>query len=148
MSEVKERGLLVSVALYPDEDLDIQPYAVADRIHIMSYERGPRHSTFEQAVTDLELFAQSGVPLEKLVLGVPFYGRQTAAPFRYLAYSDIIVQYQPGNNTDEIAGFYFNSIVTTQRKTCYALENGFAGVMIWELGQDSRDETSLLRAIY
>ncbi|NIS81222.1 MAG: hypothetical protein GTO14_13695 [Anaerolineales bacterium] len=146
--EVQQRGLFVSVALYPTEDLVIQPYLVADRIHVMSYDRGAQHATFQQAVEDLQLFTNNGIPKEKLMLGIPFYGRQTSAPSTSFAYSEIIEQYHPPPDSDEVAGIYFNGITTVERKTCYAQENGYGGIMIWELGQDSGDETSLLRAAF
>ena len=44
-------------------------------------------------------------------------------------------------------GLYFNNTETLRRKTRYALEEGLAGVMIWELSMDTRDETSLLKAV-
>ncbi|HPA42262.1 MAG TPA: hypothetical protein PKV69_09635, partial [Candidatus Hydrogenedentes bacterium] len=48
---------------------------------------------------------------------------------------------------DEVGGFYFNNADTLRRKTRYALEERLAGVMIWELSMDTRDDTSLLKAI-
>jgi GH18 family chitinase len=45
-----------------------------------------------------------------------------------------------------VDGIYFNGIDTVQKKVCYVRQNGFGGVMIWELGQDTADDSSLLRA--
>lgn len=147
MDAVHAAGLIVSVALYPYPDLDLGPYRNVDRIHIMSYDRGYRHSTYEQAVDDLDFFLQGGIPADRLVLGVPFYGRDTTSYAPY-TYADIVQDYAPAADVDEVGGIYFNGITTLQQKTCYALLNGFGGVMIWELGQDSPDDSSLLRGIY
>ena len=49
---------------------------------------------------------------------------------------------------DEIAGYYFNSPQTVSKKTRLAIDKDLAGVMIWELGQDTQDDVSLLRAIH
>jgi GH18 family chitinase len=49
---------------------------------------------------------------------------------------------------DLIAGFAFNGQATVAKKVRYAAEKNLAGVMIWELGQDSsRSELGLLEAI-
>ncbi len=141
------KGLLLSVALSPDFEFPLAPFAVVDRIHVMSYDRGPRHSTYTQAVADLNTFVSAGLPKEKLVLGVPFYGREIANTENAYSYADIVEKFHPMPALDEMSGIFFNGIQTIQRKTCYARQNGFGGVMIWELGQDTADSSSLLQAI-
>lgn len=142
------RGMLVSVALYPLPDLDALQYGVADRIHVMSYDRGERHATYPQAVADMQFFLDAGLSRHKLILGIPFYGRAINVPRSAYAYAEIVQEYFPLPETDELPNLYFNGRVTVQRKTCYAREQGFGGVMIWELGQDSLSDYSLLRSIY
>jgi GH18 family chitinase len=145
-------GGLVTVTLYPKEEMDLMPFLTADRIHLMSYDRDTHHATFEQARDDVELFLRLGVPPEKLVLGVPFYGRETVEPYTAYTYAEIVTQHQPEPSVDEIAGVYFNGIETVQRKTCLATDLGLAGVMIWEIGQDVQpgsglEQYSLLTAV-
>jgi len=146
-ADFQPKGLILSVALSPDSEFPLKDFAVVDRIHIMSYDRGPRHSTYEQAVKDLQTFLDAGLPREKLILGVPFYGRKINSPDVEATYADIISQYHPAPAVDEVGGIYFNGIATIQRKVCLARNEGIGGVMIWELGQDTTDNTSLLRAI-
>ncbi|MBN1305269.1 MAG: glycoside hydrolase family 18 protein [Anaerolineales bacterium] len=146
ITEIKKKGLLVSVALYPDDQIDFQPYLQADRIHVMSYNRGSNHASFEQAALDLDIFARQGFPAEKLVLGIPMYGLAAGDPYASLSYAGIINKYQPDPYTDEIDGLSFNGISTVRDKTCFARGNGFGGIMFWELGQDTKDHTSLLVA--
>ncbi len=148
ISEVKQAGLIVSVALYPHEDIDFRAFIDIDRIHIMSYDHGSRHSTFEDAVKDLTLFEEAGFSAQQLMLGIPFYGRRTTHPTTSSAYAEIVELYAPGFGIDEVEGVYFNGVLTVKHKTCYASDHGYGGVMIWELGQDSRYDNSLLRAIY
>ncbi len=43
--------------------------------------------------------------------------------------------------------YFFNGIDLVNQKTQYVLDNGYGGVMVWNLGQDTNDKTSLLSAI-
>ncbi len=140
------KGLILSVALSPDSEFPLKGFFVADRIQIMSYDRSPQHSTYEQAVQDLQTFLDAGMPREKLILGLPFYGRKTVPPYNESTYAEIMDQYHPSPEIDEVNGIYFNGIATIQKKTCLALNENIGGVMIWELGQDTTDNTSLLQA--
>jgi chitinase len=143
-----EHGLFVSVALSPDQSFPLEPFAVADRVHIMSYDHPDKHSTYEQAVKDLQIFLDAGIPPEKLILGIPFYGRNIQPPNRELSYAEIIKEYQPASNVDEVDGIYFNGLETVQHKTCNAIRKNIGGVMVWELAHDTLDETSLLQRIF
>ena len=140
MHALQAKGLIVSVAVYPYSDFNINPYLAADRILIMSYERGKQHSTYEQAVKDLAHFSLLDVPKEKLYLGIPMYGRQMESPYRYFAYSEIIDQYGTlPNYVNVVENIYFNNTYIVERKTCYVIDHDYAGVMLWELGQDNGD---------
>jgi len=150
---ISPQGGIVSVAFYPNPELDITPYLSADRVHVMSYDRDTRHATYDQAVADVELFLNLGVPPEKIILGLPFYGRVVEPPFTAYSYQDIYDQYAPAAEQDEAEGIFFNGQDTIQAKTCYAIKNGLGGVMIWEIGQDiqpgsGNDGASLLRGMY
>ena len=51
-------------------------------------------------------------------------------------------------SVDTIDGFAFNGTATIVSKVDFARERNLAGVMIWELGQDSvREDASLLATI-
>jgi chitinase len=139
--------LRVSVALAAWQDLGDDLYAAVDRIHVMAYDHEGRHSTFEQAAEDIQAFIERGAPPEKLLLGVPFYGRSIDNPANALTYAEIVARYQPAPDMDETGGVYFNGIATIQRKTRYAIEQQLGGVIIWELGQDTPGDHALLWAI-
>lgn len=147
-SSFSEHGLLVSVALPAEASFPLAGFAVADRIHIMAYDHPERHSTYEQAVQDFQIFLDAGIPPEKLILGMPFYARAVDDFDKEASYADIVGHYQPAPDVDEIDGWYFNGVTTIQQKTCFAKNQHAGGVMFWELGQDMMDETSLLQAIY
>jgi len=141
-------GMLISMALSSDADLNRSVYQYADRIHVMSYDHPGMHSTYDQAVQDMNYFVAGGFARTNLYLGVPFYGREIANNNNEFTYAEIMQQYHPAPDQDEVNGIYFNGIDTIQKKTCYALTNGFGGIMIWELGQDTADNSSLLRTVY
>jgi len=147
-SALSKHDMSVSVALPADPSFPLADFTVVDRIHIMSYDRAPRHATYEQAVDDVQLFLDAGIPAEKLILGVPFYGRKTSPPYDSLAYAEIISHYAPAPNMDEVDEIYFNGLEMIQRKTCYAMNENLGGMMIWELAQDTTDATSLLQRMY
>lgn len=143
-------GLIVSVALSADNEssMDSSQFAIVDRIYVMSYDRGFLHSTYNMSIEDLNTFTINGISKQKLFLGVPFYGRKITSPFTPFSYQEIMTQYHPLADLDQVDDIYFNGAATLQYKTCFVRENDFGGIMIWELGQDTWDETSLLRAIY
>jgi len=152
LKEVKtafsQHGLIVSVALPAESIFPLGGFAAADRVHIMSYDRGERHATFEQAVTDVQTFLDAGIPPEKLILGLPFYGREVAAFDHSFTYAEIMAAYSPAPDVDEVNGIYFNGLGTIRRKVCDGLEKGLGGFMIWELAQDTNDAASLLALIF
>ncbi len=142
------RAMLVSVALPADASFPLGRFAVADRIHIMSYDRAAKHATYEQAAQDLQLFLDAGIPAEKLALGIPFYGRNMQPPYDAHSYEEIIRNYDPAPNMDEVDGIYFNGLNTVQDKVCFAMEEKTGGVMVWELAQDTTAASSLLQRMY
>lgn len=141
-------GMLVSVALPAESDFPLGAFAVVDRIHLMSYDRGERHSTYVQAVDDVQAFLDAGIPPEKLILGIPFYGREISPPHNEFSYSQIMDDYSPAPEVDEVDGIYFNGLATVRRKVCYGMNEGLGGFMVWELSQDTADASSLLLQIF
>lgn len=134
-----------------------------DFINIMSYDKtGPwtpskpgQHSPFAMVADDFKYFHETRhIIAEKLFIGLPFYGYGfgTNAP-ESMFYRDIITAYPGAEKTDSIVvpgggKLYYNGIPTIKKKVAFAKTNGAAGVMIWEIQQDSKDEKSLLKAIH
>jgi chitinase len=141
-------NMTLSAALNPYQTLNQTAYGYLDRVHIMSYDHSGRHATYDQAVGDVGIFINRGIPPQKLYLGIPFYGRGIQDFSQTLGYDEIVTRYHPAENIDEVDGYYFNNIGTVQQKSEYALSMGLGGVMIWEIGQDADGDASLLKAIY
>ncbi|MEE3061013.1 MAG: glycoside hydrolase family 18 protein [Verrucomicrobiota bacterium] len=116
-----------------------------DRIQIMAYDQGTPHASFENAVKAIETWRLKGVPTEKLILGLPLYGRNRERVAR--SYARIIEEFDPPPSSDEAGGFHFNGIDTLTRKIRFVRKKGLAGVMFWELGQDAKGKNSVVRTL-
>jgi len=129
------------------EGIPAEVFPIVDFLNIMVYDNSETdHSPYWLAEDALDYWQARGLPLEKTILGVPFYGRPDG-----VAYHDLI-QADPASANRDISDYagkkiYYNGIPTMQRKTELALKRA-SGIMIWELAQDTTGESSLLRAIY
>ena len=76
-------------------------------MHMMSYDQGERHSTWEFA----ERVAKQGaelLPAAKVTHGLPFYGRHTRTG-DWKSWEDLVQKHLPAEGVDEVGGYYFNS---------------------------------------
>ena len=136
------KGRIITLAYYPDSKQEqlITSYGFAKYVaamHMMSYDQPGRHSTWEFA----ERVAKQGarmLPAHQVTLGLPFYGRHVSTG-DWKSYEDLVQAHAPlAPGTDEAGGYYFNGPDLIMRKTRLARELGLGGVMIWEVGQDCR----------
>lgn len=139
-------GLLLSVTIAAWQKLTPEAIAAVHYVQVMAYDHDQRHSTFEAAKADVELLLGMKVPAEKIILGLPFYGRNLRTR-EAMTYREIHEKFRPQWDQDEIGEVYFNGPETIRRKTRHAVQSGLGGVMVWELGQDATDDSSLLNVI-
>ena len=139
--------LLVTVAVNPHTKLGESVYQIIDYIHLMSYDHPDQHSTYQQSLSDVSQQLRFGIQPGKLCLGIPFYGRSIQNWNQAMAYSDLARQFDLSEGVDLVEGIYFNGPQLVRKKVQYSLEKKLAGVMIWEIGQDTTDQTSLLQTI-
>ncbi len=135
-----------------------------DHLQVMAYDySGPwsdpgPHSSFEDAIGSGSSSSSLGLaywvnyrgwPKNKILLGVPFYGRDfDIGGGSGVSYSDILADYPDAYLFDQKDNIYYNGVNTIAQKTQYVIDNQYSGIMIWELGQDSPvDSVSLLSAI-
>ncbi len=127
--------------------------ALMDYVNIMAYDNnsGDGHSSLAFAREALDYWLKRGVPPEKAVLGMPFYGRGVDAWTSEISYAKI-VKADPAAAQLDLTTIYglaysYNGIPTIQAKTRLALEKG-GGVMFWTLDSDAPGDLSLLNAIH
>ncbi|MFZ8921691.1 MAG: glycosyl hydrolase family 18 protein [Nitrosopumilaceae archaeon] len=142
-------GKLVTVAT-SGEIVELKPTASSyvDWVNVMAYDMNwgnAEHSTFDDSISALEMYHNEGISKEKLLLGIPFYGRDSDT--NAIKYNEIVSICNPSPSDNNCNGYFFNGIDLVQQKTQYVLDNGYGGVMIWNTGQDAYDQTSLLTAI-
>jgi hypothetical protein len=129
-----------------------------DFINIMSYDAtGPwspaspgQHSSYSYSTKGIDFWKNSvGIPSDKLNLGVPFYGYDfvdlstvNAVTFASMVATDVSYA-----ELDNVGTAYYNGRPTIAAKVNLASDE-VGGIMIWELGQDSFDEYSLLKTIH
>src|SRR6185436_11084825 len=124
-----------------------------DWLNVMCYDFDfANNSTYAAATDGMNQWVNYGVAKDKLVMGSPFYGRygtswsDTHSKTYSTALSEIktLTGSYPSFDTDsyvDAAGntTFFNGVTTMQKKTAFVRDSGYAGMMIWELGQDHWD---------
>lgn len=147
------RGMRLSMAVSKERLLKAESYALVDRVNLMAYDYYGRHSTPEYALEAMEyMTARHGIPPEKLIAGIPFYGRifEGFSPdywSKSQSYMAILEDFAPSPSEDEAGGFYFNGPDTVREKLEIAAEHALQGVFAWEVGQDTLGKASLSRVL-
>lgn len=119
-----------------------------DWINVMAYDMhwgSAEHSTFIDSKNAIESYESIGIPKEKLSLGITFYGRDNSA--NGIKYEEIVALCSPLPSENYCDNYFFNGIDLVKQKTQYVLDSGYGGIIVWNLGQDTYDKTSLLTAI-
>jgi len=148
-----ERGYEMSTATaqWVAVHVTADTFSLFDFINVMAYDNDAdesSHADMEFAQSSLQYFnVQKKIPKEKLVLGVPFYGRGYTADGAldwnsYVAFSQLIASDTANYNRDAYNGVAYNGAPTMREKCALAKEYG--GIMIWEVSQDAAGEYSLL----
>ncbi len=141
-----DRGLFLSTAVgkwYAHHITD-DTLKQFDLVNVMAYDAGaPDHSSYEFAVENIEYFTKRGIAPEQLVLGVPFYGRNSESDG--MDYNKIISADKGNYTRNEYNGYVYNNADLIRKKCELAKDLG--GIMIWELSADMFDKYSLLKII-
>lgn len=158
---MKPKGKLLTAALsqgYGGGNVPDSVFQQFDFINIMAYdgagywspEAPGQHSSLKMAQESTAYWLKRGLPKEKAVLGVPFYGYGFGEAFkkRDYPYKTILAEHPGAENMDQTGNtIWYNGIPTIQAKTRYVLDEKLAGIMIWSLDSDVKGDKSLLNAI-
>ena len=149
-------------AAFPSEtkfsQISDQALAVFDFINIMVYDytgswnpsKPGQHSSYSHAERGINYWKNIvGITGEKLTLGVPFYGYNflNSTTVESFTYGSMVASNTSNSEIDQVGNKYYNGRPTIANKTKLAAQN-LSGIMIWELGQDSFTEYSLLETIH
>ena len=158
---MQARGKLLTCATasYEGGMIPVSSIAYFDLVNVMSYDAigpswgpaGAEHATLAMAERDLKLWRERGVARERLVLGVPFYGYGFNGHAANWSYRDLVSAFPEAATADLIGRacpgcryITHNSPATIEAKAQLSTRHA-AGVMVWELSQDSPDH-ALTRA--
>ncbi|MDR4886349.1 glycoside hydrolase family 18 protein [Fredinandcohnia sp. QZ13] len=138
-------------------------FQYVDHVNIMAYDGqwdGGYHAEnlspypFTESIVNYwsTLFDSHKLPKSKLVLGVPFYGQPADSSIKPVSY-EAIIENNPENAVKDTVNmngttYYYNGQTMMTRKTELALNHGFGGMMIWELGLDAKGGNSLTNSLY
>jgi GH18 family chitinase len=135
-----------AVVSYGENGMGILPdtFELFDFVNVMTYD-GPDHGSMEQFESGLAFWSERGLPKEKIVMGVPFYGDPNFAYFKIVREDPAAAQ----ADTYDYYGtlYHYNGIPTVRAKTKMAMDKA-GGIMFWTLDYDTQGELSLVNAIY
>jgi chitinase len=152
------RELTAAVASWFGRDITDKAMLTFDFINVMAYDlyssiqTPAQPASIEAATEQVDNWVARGMPRDRVVYGVPFYGLQwpsTGGQPKQITYADLIRANPAAATQDELHGnetvTYLNSRSTIQAKA--KLARGYGGIMVWEAGQDATGDASLLQAI-
>lgn len=153
-------GKIITMAGNPYQvSVSIEAANYLEFVNVMTYDLDagigyPYHSTLEESIEAITLWSNAGIPKEKILIGIPFYGRDGGHGF--YNYWQIVDKYQPTANQNVITEpgasggiIWWNGPDLVKAKTLYAKDNDFGGVMLYEIGTDTVDaDYSLLQSVY
>ena len=126
-----------------------------DSLELMAYDYNDsegRHATYEDIINRIEKTNFKEIDRNKINIGLPFYSRPAdmgAYWYGYNGYYEEIDEEGWYHCPETDKDFWFNTPEVIEKKTDYAINNGYGGVMVWHYNCDlpSSEEGSLFRAI-
>ena len=154
LCDEREMEMSTATAQWVSQKVTHETFALFDFVNVMAYDNDldkQSHASYEYSIECLNYFSErKHIPKDKLVLGVPFYGRGYTSNGEldwnsYMSFADAVSKGDEYYSADVCEGIAYNGAVTMAKKAELAKSCG--GIMIWELTQDAKGEKSLLRVI-
>jgi len=158
---LNSQNLILTVA-FPNQtwysNVSREALEAFDFINIMSYDAtGPwnasspgQHSSYSFSVNGINYWKKTvGISGSRLTLGVPFYGYDfvNSSEVYAFTYASMVATDESYAELDNVGNAFYNGRPTIASKVELA-NNEVSGIMIWEIGQDSFNEYSLLSTIH
>jgi len=114
-----------------------------DAINLMLYgmlDENGNHSTMTHMVEGIAPFLSNDIPKEKLIVGVPFYGKRPYkegdSSARAITYRYIVEKASPASSLNRYLNYSYNGPSLIKSKVQYLRSRRVYGIMSWELSQD------------
>ena len=146
MREVLGDKYLFSVSLHPvSYKISKEAIAAVDFISLQCYGPSPVRFPMEKYASDIQMVLAYGIPKEKLMAGVPFYGVTKNGSKKTEAYFSFV----QNEVTYKGEVYVFDGQDHIRTKTRYAMEQQLKGMMSWDLATDMplKDSRSLFRTM-
>jgi len=143
----RHKTLYGTTASYVGGMIPLSALPAFDRVEVMTYDDnvpGEEEAAMAPFRSDLYLWLGRGVPKNRLILGVPFYGRGYGTYGPAYSYRDLVGQFGPqsgdliGRMCATCSYITLNGPATIARKAALAAAKA-GGVMVWELSEDTPD---------
>lgn len=154
LCDEREYEMSTATAQWVAVKVSAETFAMFDFVNVMAYDNDgdkSSHASYDFAVQSLSYFhVERNVEQQKLVLGVPFYGRgyDNRGNLDWNSYQSFaaLVAADPANYfADAYQGVAYNGAELIRTK-CH-LAKDYGGIMIWEVTLDATGEYSLLSVI-
>lgn len=148
------KGVSVALPWFLPSFVSQQALEAYDFINVMAYDDGgswkatpKQHSSISHLDKCIDFWVNTkGILKEKLAMGVPFYGYTwNVSPATAYTYRDAATDGYA--DVDQFGNAFHNGRPTMRTKVAQLYNQGFKGVMIWQLGQDHWGEFSMLKTI-
>eukprot|EP00510_Aplanochytrium_minuta_P008615 CAMPEP_0184045502 /NCGR_PEP_ID=MMETSP0956-20121227/941_1 /TAXON_ID=627963 /ORGANISM="Aplanochytrium sp, Strain PBS07" /LENGTH=349 /DNA_ID=CAMNT_0026336791 /DNA_START=91 /DNA_END=1137 /DNA_ORIENTATION=- len=133
-----KNGYLLSVALHAGQFLNTKAYESVDRVNLMAYDlRRGMHSTLMDTKKVVEMLIDSGIESEKVVLGIPLYGRHLDNPGDVKTFSELFhsrrnkAEQMKAAKRDRSDNYYYNGHNTIEKKANFVKEMNLGGIFVW-----------------
>ena len=150
LREVLGKDCILTASMHPiSYKISKAAINVLDFISLQCYGPQPTWLPYDKFIECGDKAIAYGIPKEKLVMGVPFYGTSGKNEVAYRNFFPQITNTQQNSVEYKGATYYFDNLDRMTQKVQHVCASGYAGVMSWDLATDLEytHERSLLKCV-